>query len=80
MLAGGDPEARLAVTEGLVLAGEVVALTSVAGRTTLGKSARAGGELGADGSVLLDPVGERVFAVLDDPGWSQYGAFAMVRG
>ena len=66
VLAGGDPEARLAVTEGLVLAGKIVALTGVAGCATLGKSARAGGELGADGSVLLDPVGESILAVLDD--------------
>lgn len=65
VLAGRDPEARLAV-HGLVLAGEVVTLTSVAGCATLGKSARAGGELGADGSVLLDPVGESILAVLDD--------------
>ena len=66
VLAGGDPEAGLAVTEGLVLAGEVVALTGVAGCATLRKSARAGGELGADGSVLLDPVGKSILAVLDD--------------
>ena len=66
VLAGGDPEAGLAVTEGLVLAGEVVALTGVTGCATLGKSARAGRELGADGSVLLDPVGESILAVLDD--------------
>ena len=66
VLAGGDPETGLAVTEGLVLAGEVVALTGVAGCATLGKSARASGELGADGSVLLDPVGESILAVLDD--------------
>lgn len=66
VLAGRDPEAGLAVLEGLVLAGEVMALTSVAGGAALGQGARAGGELGADGGVLLDPVGERVLAVLDD--------------
>lgn len=66
VLAGGDPETGLAVTEGLVLAGKVVALTGVAGCATLGESARASGELGADGSVLLDPVGESILAVLDD--------------
>jgi hypothetical protein len=66
VLAGGDPKARLAVLERLVLAGEVVALTGVAGSATLGESARAGGELGADGGVLLDPVGEGILAILDD--------------
>lgn len=66
VLAGGDPETGLAVLEGLVLAGEVVALTGVAGSATLGESARAGGKLGADGGVLLDPVGESILAVLDD--------------
>jgi hypothetical protein len=66
VLAGGDPETGLAVLERLVLAGEVVALTGVAGCATLGESARAGGELGADGGVLLDPVGEGILAVLDD--------------
>lgn len=66
VLAGRDPEAGLAVTEGLVLAGEVVAFTGVARCATLGESARASGELGADGSVLLDPVGQSILAVLDD--------------
>jgi hypothetical protein len=66
VLAGGDPETGLAVLERLVLAGEVVALTGVAGSAALGKSARAGGELGADGGVLLDPVGEGILTVLDD--------------
>ena len=66
VLAGGDPEAGLAVLERLVLAGEVVALAGVAGSAALGEGARAGGELGADGGVLLDPVGQGVLAVLDD--------------
>jgi hypothetical protein len=66
VLAGGDPEAGLAVLERLVLAGEVVALAGVAGSAALGEGARAGGELRADGGVLLDPVGEGVLAVLDD--------------
>lgn len=61
MLAGRDPHARLTV---LVLTREVVARCLVA--TALGKSACAGGELGADGGVLLDPVGESILAVLDD--------------
>ena len=43
-----------------------MALTDVAGCATLGKSARAGRELGADGSVLLDPVGKGILAILDD--------------
>ena len=66
VLAGGDPKTGLAVLERLVLAGEVVALTGVAGCATLGESARASGKLGADGGVLLDPVGEGILAVLDD--------------
>ena len=66
VLAGRDPEAGLAVLERLVLTGEVVALTGVAGSAALGESARAGGELGADGGVLLHPVGESILAVLDD--------------
>jgi hypothetical protein len=43
-----------------------VARTGVTGSATLGESARASGELGADSSVLLDPVGESILAVLDD--------------
>lgn len=62
-----DPETRLAVlTQRLVLTAEVNGLALVAVLAALGKVAGAGGELGADGSVLLDPVGECVFAVLDD--------------
>jgi len=66
VLAGRDPKAGLAVLERLVLAGKVVARTGVTGSATLGESARASGELGADSSVLLDPVGESILAVLDD--------------
>lgn len=66
VLAGGDPQARLAVLERLVLAGKVVTLAGVAGSTALGESARAGGKAGLDGGVLLDPVGEGILAVLDD--------------
>lgn len=66
VLAGRDPKAGLAVLKRLVLAGEVVALTGVAGSATLGQGARASGELGRDGGVLLHPVGEGILAVLDD--------------
>ena len=66
VLAGGDPEAGLAVLKRLVLAGEVVALLVLTVVAALGESASASRELGRDGGVLLDPVGERVLAVLDD--------------
>ena len=68
VLLGWDPEPRL--TAGGVLAGEVVVNAAghgrLAGAATLGEVACAGGKLGADGGVGLDPVGERVLAVLDD--------------
>lgn len=73
VLGSRDPQARLAAVEGLVLAGQVNRLASVlaAVAAALGEGASASGELGGDGSVLLDPVRERVFAVLDDTrGWS----------
>ena len=68
VLAGGDPEVAVArLLHGGVLAGKVDGLTLVAVvATALGKSAGAGREGRADGGVLLDPVGERVLAVLDD--------------
>ena len=63
-----DPQAGLAAVEGLVLAGQVDGLASVlaAVAAALGEGARALRKLGGNGSVLLDPVGERVFAVLND--------------
>jgi hypothetical protein len=62
-----NPQAGLATVEGLVLTGQVDSLTSVLTvAAALGESAGAGGQLGGNGGVLLDPVGERVFAVLDD--------------
>jgi hypothetical protein len=72
VLGCGDPQARLAAVERLVLAGQVdgLALVLAAVAAALGEGARAGGQLGGDGGVLLDPVGERVFAVLDDARWS----------
>ena len=68
VLAGGDPEVAVArLLHGGVLAGKVDGLTLVAVvAAALRKSAGAGGEGRADGGVLLDPVGERVLAVLDD--------------
>jgi len=68
VLAGGDPEVAVArLLHGSILAGEVDGLALVAVvATALGKGAGAGGEGRADGSVLLDPVGKRVLAVLDD--------------
>ena len=68
VLAGGDPEVAVArLLHGGVLAGKVDGLALVAVvAAALRKGAGAGGEGGADGGVLLNPVGERVLAVLDD--------------
>lgn len=70
VLRRGNPEARLSIVEGLVLVREVDALLVAAGGTlaTLGEGAGTGGQLGAHGSVLYDPVGEGVLAVLNDTG------------
>lgn len=67
MFRGRDPQARFPV-EGLVLSREVNALAVAAAlvATALGKGAGSLGELGGNGSVLRDPVGKGVFAVLDD--------------
>ena len=67
VLAGRDPEVAVTrLLHGGVLAGKVDGLTLVAIAAALRKGAGAGGEGRGDGSVLLDPVGERVLAVLDD--------------
>lgn len=67
VLGRGDPQTRLATLKGLVLTGQVNSLTSVLTvAAALRESAGASGKLGGDGGVLLDPVGEGVFAVLDD--------------
>jgi hypothetical protein len=68
VLAGGDPQVAVArLLHGGILTGKVDGLALVAVvAAALGKSAGTGGEGRADGSVLLDPVGERVLAVLDD--------------
>lgn len=69
VLTGRDPRVAIAL-HGLVLVGEVDALALAVlggvGLAALGEGAGAGGELGGDGRVGGDPVGERVFAVLDD--------------
>lgn len=71
VLGGRDPQAGLTAVKGLVLTGEVDGLASVlaAVSAALGESAGARRELGRDGGVLFDPVGERVFAVLDNAGY-----------
>ena len=66
VLAGGDPEVAVTVLHGGVLVSKVDGLTLVTVATALRKSAGTGGEGRGDGGVLLDPVGERVLAVLDD--------------
>jgi hypothetical protein len=64
---GGDPEAALTVLHRLVLASEVDASALHALLAALRKVAGTRAELGRYGSVLLDPVGKGVFAILDDP-------------
>lgn len=62
-----DPQPRLAAFERAVLVGKVDAFAVLATlMTALRKRARAGGEVGLDRGVLLDPIGQRIFAVLDD--------------
>jgi hypothetical protein len=48
------------------LAREVNSLALVTIAAALGEGTRALGELGRDGSVLGDPVGKSILAVLDD--------------
>lgn len=61
-----DP--RAAVVEGHVLAGQVMAFATVANvvPAALRQGAGAGGELGGNGGVLGDPVGEGILAILND--------------
>jgi hypothetical protein len=66
VLAGRDPQTALTVLEWLVLVGEVDGLAGVTICAALRKRACACGELGADSCVLLNPVGERILAILDD--------------
>ncbi|KAI6769834.1 hypothetical protein HG530_004463 [Fusarium avenaceum] len=58
---------RAAIVQRHILAGEIVPLTSANVVTTsLRQCAGAGRELGRHNGVRRDPVGERIFAVLDD--------------
>lgn len=68
VLTGGDPHATLAVFQAGVLAREVDAFAGGAVLASLRQVASTGRELGGDGGVLGDPVGQGVFAVLDDAG------------
>lgn len=71
VLAGRNPEAGIVVhAEGSVLRGEVDGLAGFVRAlvAALGEGASAGAELRLDGCVLRDPVGQGVFAVLDDAG------------
>lgn len=80
VLAGGNPETRLPVVKGLVLAGEVDTLTTASGvAATLGQGAGALGQLGRDGGILGDPVGEGILAVLDDAVECQRRLFCLER-
>ena len=64
------PQAALVALHGLVLRGQVDAFTGLTVHTVLvpalGKVTRTGRELGLDGCVGGDPVGQGIFAVLDD--------------
>ena len=68
MSAGWDPEAGFAVVERSILAGKIdalsVALDVVA--ATLRQSASTSRELGGNGGVGGNPVGESILAVLND--------------
>ena len=64
MLRGRDPESTL--TSRGVLSRQIYTLSLRASLPALTKSASAGAELGANGSVLLNPVGEGILTILDD--------------
>ena len=67
MSAGRHPKTALAVLEAAVLTGQINALAlSAVLCAALRKVAGASTELGGDGGVLLDPIGESIFAILDD--------------
>ena len=57
--------------DALALAADLIA-------PALRECTRAGGELGGNGGVLLDPVGESVFAILDDS--ADYVSLNMLQG
>lgn len=62
-----NPESALVgAPQRCILAGEVDRLTLVTVVAALRESAGADRELGGDGSILLDPVGKGILAVLDD--------------
>jgi hypothetical protein len=75
MLRSRDPKTRLSVIKGLILTREIMtlALALTGGvTTTLGEGAGALGQLGGNRGVLGDPIGEGVFAVLNDAILCQY--------
>ncbi len=66
---GRHPETRFTVLHGLVLRCQVNALALVALSAVLaalGEVARAGRELGLDGGVGGNPIGEGILTILDD--------------
>ena len=67
--ASGDPESTLAILQRLVLTGQVNTLTLVALTIcpALGQIAGTSTELGGNGGILGDPVGESILAVLNNP-------------
>lgn len=67
MIACRDPEATLTVLHAAVLAREIDPLALGAALAALGKVAGASRKLGAYGGILCDPVGEGIFAILNDP-------------
>ena len=63
VLASRDPRVTV---ERLVLIGEIEAIAAVPVGPPLRQSTSASGKLGLDRRILLDPVGQRVLAVLND--------------
>jgi len=66
VLGGWYPHAGFSVFHRLVLVGKIDTVTLDAVLTALRQSSGASGEFRADGCILCHPVGESIFAVLDD--------------
>lgn len=68
MSASGYPDARFAVVERSILVGKIdtLGIALDIGAAALRERAGAGRELGRDGSIGGDPVGESILAVLND--------------
>ena len=76
VIARRDPKATLTVLHAAVLAGKIDPLALGAALAALGKVAGASRKLGAYGGILCHPVGEGIFAILNDTA----GLLALVNG